>query len=76
MKYLISRKKVVASLVKIDQLETNSMIVHPLNKDVPMAVFKKHVSKAWGYWVILMQQTHAGNQWEQTDTGSCISGSF
>ncbi|KAM1263711.1 hypothetical protein ACFX2G_029302 [Malus domestica] len=43
IKYLIAREKVVAGLVKIDYLETGSMIADPMNKAVPNAVFKKHV---------------------------------
>ena len=44
IKYLIAREKVMAGLVKIDYLETGSMIADPLNKEVPTIVFKKHVN--------------------------------
>ncbi|CAN6577852.1 unnamed protein product [Malus baccata var. baccata] len=45
IKYLIAREKVMAGLVKIDYLETGSMIADPLNKAVPVMVFKKHIAK-------------------------------
>ncbi|KAM1443641.1 hypothetical protein ACFX2I_039895 [Malus domestica] len=45
IKYLIAREKVMARLVKIDYLETGSMIADPLNKAVPVMVFKKHIAK-------------------------------
>ncbi|KAM1665198.1 hypothetical protein ACFXTN_040610 [Malus domestica] len=44
IKYLIAREKVMAGLVKVDYLETGSMIADPLNKAVPTIVFKKHVT--------------------------------
>ncbi|KAM1544665.1 hypothetical protein ACFX10_045098 [Malus domestica] len=45
IKYLIAREKVMAGLIKIDYLETGAMIADPLNKAVPVLVFKKHVAK-------------------------------
>ncbi|KAM1649263.1 hypothetical protein ACFX14_010560 [Malus domestica] len=45
IKYLIAREKVMAGLVKIDYLETGSMVADPLNKAVPVVVFKKHIAK-------------------------------
>ncbi|KAM1899939.1 hypothetical protein ACFX14_028942 [Malus domestica] len=44
IKYLIAREKVMAGLVKVDYLETRSMIADSLNKAVPTIVFKKHVT--------------------------------
>ena len=35
----------MTGLVKIDYLETCSMIADPMNKAVPNAVFKKHVMR-------------------------------
>ncbi|KAM2860019.1 hypothetical protein COP2_025365 [Malus domestica] len=45
IKYLIARENVMVGLVKIDYLETGSMIADPLNKAVPVPVFKKHIAK-------------------------------
>ncbi|RXH82381.1 hypothetical protein DVH24_036722 [Malus domestica] len=45
IKFLVAREKVMDGLVKINYLETGSMIVDPLNKAIPVAVFKKHMRK-------------------------------
>ena len=43
IKYRLVREKIKQGLVKINYIDTASMLADPLNKALPVAVFKKHV---------------------------------